>query len=84
MAQARTAQEVGNDGCYIALKDLFRALYTPLYLKWVPNKDLLYSTGNSVKCYVTVWMGEEFEREWIHVCVWLSPVATHLKLSQHC
>ena len=21
--------------------------YTPLYLKWITNKDLLYSTGNS-------------------------------------
>jgi len=28
-------------------------------------------------------MGEGFGREWIHVCVWLSPFAIHLKLSQH-
>ena len=29
-------------------------------------------------------MGGEFGGEWIHVCVWLSPFAVHLKLSQHC
>ena len=27
-------------------------MYTLLYLKWIMNKDLLYSTGNSVQCYV--------------------------------
>ena len=25
---------------------------TLLYLKWMTNKDLLYSTGNSAQCYV--------------------------------
>ena len=29
------------------------------------------------------WMGGEFGREWIHEYVWLSPLAVHLKLSQH-
>ena len=38
---------------------------TLLYLKWVTNKDLLYSTGNSAQCYVAVWMGGEFGGEWI-------------------
>ena len=28
-------------------------MYTLLYLKWITNKDLLYSTGNSAQCYVT-------------------------------
>ena len=27
-------------------------LYTLIYLKWIINKDLLYSTGNSAQCYV--------------------------------
>ena len=45
------------------------------------NKDLLYSTGNSAQCYVAAWMGEEFGEEWIHVYVWLSPCAVHLKLT---
>ena len=27
-------------------------MYTLLYLKWITNKDLLCSTGNSVQCYV--------------------------------
>ena len=57
---------------------------TLLCLKWITNKVLLYSTGDSGQCYVAAWMGREFGREWIRVYVWLSPFAVHLKLSQHC
>ena len=46
---------------------------TLLYLKWIINKDLLYSTWDSAQCYVEAWMGGEFGAEWIHVCVWLTP-----------
>ena len=35
-------------------------MYTLLYFEWIINKDLFYSTGNSVQCYVTAWMGGEF------------------------
>ena len=59
-------------------------VHTLLCLKWISNKDLLYSTGNSAQCYVAVWMGGEFGGEWIHVYVWLSPSAVDLKLSQLC
>ena len=55
-----------------------------LYFKWITNKDILYSTGNSAQCYVAARMGGEFRKEWIHVYVWLSPFAVNLKLSQHC
>ena len=27
-------------------------MYTLLYLKWITNTDLLYSTWNSAQCYV--------------------------------
>ena len=37
--------------------------YTLLYLRWITNKDLLYSTGNSVQCHVTSWMQGEFGGE---------------------
>ena len=59
-------------------------MYTFLCLKQITNKDLLYSTRNSAQCYVAAWMGVAFGGEWIHVYVWLSPFAIHLKLSQHC
>ena len=55
--------------------------HTLLYLKWISNWDLLYSTENSSSCYVATWMGGEFGGEWIHVDVWLNPFAVHLKLS---
>ena len=53
-------------------------------LKWITNKDLLDSKGNSAQCYVAIWMGGEFGGEWIHAYVWLSPFIVHLKLSQNC
>ena len=49
------------------------------YLKWITNKDLMYSTWNSAQCYMAAWRGEQFGREWIHVYVGLSPFAVHLK-----
>ena len=58
-------------------------MYTLLYLEWITNKNLLYSTWNSAQCCMAAWMGGEFEVEWIYVYVWLSPLAVHLKLSQH-
>ena len=42
-------------------------MYMLLNLKWLINKDLLYSTGSSTQCYVAAWMGGEFWGEWIHV-----------------
>ena len=33
-------------------------MYTPLYSKWITNKNLLYSTGNSAQSYNITWMGE--------------------------
>ena len=66
------------------VREFGKVMYTLLYLKWIANKDLLYSTGNSAQCYVAAWMGGQFGGEWIHVYVWLTPFAVHLKISQHC
>ena len=54
-------------------------MYTLLYLKWIANKDLLYSTCSSAQCYVAAWIGGKFGEEPIHVYVWLSHFAMHLK-----
>ena len=51
------------------LREFGMHMYTLLYLKWITNKDLLCSTGNSAECYVAAWMGGEFGGEWIHVYV---------------
>ena len=47
-------------------------MYTLLYLKWITNKVLLYSIGNSAQYYVSAWMGGEFGGDWVHVYIWLS------------
>ena len=36
-------------------------MYTLLYLKWITNKVLLYSTWNSAQCYVAAWTYEGFK-----------------------
>ena len=59
-------------------------MYTVLYLKWITDKDLLYSTGNSAQCYVATWREGEFGGSWVRVCIWLSPFSVHLELPQHC
>ena len=59
-------------------------MYTPLYLKWITNQDLLYSTGNYDQCHVAAWVGGETGGEWIHVYLRLSSSAMHLNLLQHC
>lgn len=33
--------------------------------------------------YVAAWLGENFEGEWIHVYIRLSPFTLYPKLSQH-
>ena len=63
------------------VRDFEMNMYTLLYFKWITNKDLLYSTGNSAQCYVAAWMGEEFEGKWIHEYVWLSSFSVNLKLT---
>ena len=44
-------------------------LYTLLYLKWITNKDLLYSTGNSAQYSIMTYRGKESKKEWIYVYV---------------
>ena len=41
------------------VRELETDMYTLLYLKWITNKALLYSTGNSAQWCVEVWMGGE-------------------------
>ena len=55
---------------HVTIKTLYDTL---LYLTWITNKDLLYSTWNSAQCHMIAWMGGEFGGEWIHVHVWLNP-----------
>ena len=43
-------------------------LYALLYLKWITNRDLLYSTWKSVQCYVAAWMGREYGMD-THICM---------------
>ena len=67
------------------VRDLEMDMYTLLYFKWVANKDLLYSTCNSVQCHVAAWMGGKFRGGWIHVYACMAEsLVVHLKLSQCC
>ena len=46
-----------------SIREFVMDTYALLYLKWITNKDLLYSTGNSAQCYVVAWMGEGLGEE---------------------
>ena len=62
------------------VREFGMVMYILLYLKWITNKGLPYSTGNSAQCSVAAWIGGRGEEEWIHARVWLSPFTVHLKL----
>ena len=38
------------------VREFGMAMYTLLCLKWIANKDLLYSTGNSAQNYGAAWI----------------------------
>ena len=46
-------------GCQVEgrARDFEKIMSTLLYLKWITNENLLYSTWNSVQCYVAACMG---------------------------
>ena len=47
-------------------------MYTLLYSKWITNKDLLYSTGNSAQCYVVPgWEGSLGENGYMYMYGWV-------------
>ena len=56
----------GKDGRRV-IREFGIDRYTLLYLKWMTNKVLLYSTENSAQCYMAAWMVGEFGGEWILV-----------------
>ena len=43
--------------------ELGNEMYTLLWIKWVTNENLLYSTGNSIQCSVVT------KREYMYVCI---------------
>ena len=65
-------------------KEFGMNMYTLLYIKWITNKDLLYSRWSSAQCYMAAWMGGTFGGEWIHVYLWLRHFIIHLNPIQHC
>ena len=52
------------------IREFGRVISTLLYLKWITNRDLLYSTWNSVQCLVQAWIGgESGGRMDTHICI---------------
>ena len=60
------------------VRDFGINIFIPLYLKWVTNKDLLYSTGNSVQCYVAAQMeaGGLGENGYMYMYDWVPSLFT--------
>ena len=52
-------------------------MYTPLYLQWITNKDLLYSKGSSAQCYGAAWMGGSLgENGYMYIYGWVALLCT--------
>ena len=52
-------------------------MYTRLYLRWITNKDLLYSTWNSAQCHVAAWMGGSLgENGYMYMYGWVPSLFT--------
>ena len=60
-------------------KDIGEVVYTLRYLKWITNKNLLYSTQNSAQHYVPVWMGGRYWRR-IDICIYMAEESLHCSL----
>ena len=65
----------GTHGCQGEgiVKDFGKVMYKLLYLKWIANKNLLFSTWNCAQRYVPAWMGGGLGENGYHVYAWLSP-----------
>ena len=47
-----------GEGCgQGTVKEFGMGMYILLYLKWITNKVLLYSTENSAQSYIAAWIG---------------------------
>ena len=56
---------VGREGI---VREFGIVVYTLLYLKWITNKCLLYSTWHSAQCHVAAWMGAGLgENEYMYI-----------------
>ena len=62
-----------NIGVHVSLSILVSSVCMPrsgiahCHFKWITNKDLLGSAGNSAQCYVAVWMRGESGGECMHI-----------------
>ena len=43
--------------------------YALLYTQLMGNKELLYSTGKSIRNSLTACIGKEFEKEWLNIFI---------------
>ena len=42
-----------------------------LFIKWITNKNLLYSTRNSIQCCVVTKLRRKFKREGIYIYIYM-------------
>ena len=53
------------------VREFGTGVYTLFNLKWITNKDLLYSTGNSAQCYATTEKDKRIRKKKVHVYVYV-------------
>ena len=55
----------------------------PLYIGWINNEVLLYSTGNYIQYAVIIHNRKKYEKGYRYVCV-TNHFVVQQKLTQHC
>ena len=59
----------------LIIREFGMDIQTLLYLKWITNKDLPYSTGNSAQWYVEAWMERSLmENGYMDIYGWVPPL----------
>ena len=54
-----------------------------IYIEWINNKVLLYSTGNSIEYPLINQTGKVYEKEYIDIYVYVNHFAEQQKLIQY-
>ena len=55
-----------------------------LYIEWINNKVLLYSTENYIQYPMINHNGKEYLKKNVYICIYVLYFAVEQKLTQHC
>ena len=67
----RLVVDKGKEGCRGEYWELGISRCKLLYIEWINNKVLLYSTLNCIQCTVIKHNGKDYEKEYIYIYLYI-------------